>query len=81
MAAYKASEYPVTPRMAKGDAMKSYLLSNSVVMSLPYEIDRNTYVGSNSLMYLFEEHIYIETGLGNPAKFVKELELVQSGLF
>lgn len=53
--AYKAGEYTVTPRMTKGDAMKTYLLSDLDVMSLPYEIGRNPYFGSNSPMYLFEE--------------------------
>ncbi|KAG0292452.1 hypothetical protein BGZ96_004132 [Linnemannia gamsii] len=55
VAPYKAGDYTVTPRMTKGDAMKTYLLSNSDVMSLPYEIGRNPYFGSNSPMYLFEE--------------------------
>ncbi|KAF9325739.1 hypothetical protein BGZ91_002260 [Linnemannia elongata] len=55
VAAYKAGEYTVTPRMTKGDAMKTYLLSDLDVMSLPYEIGRNPYFGSNSPMYLFEE--------------------------
>ncbi|KAF9540102.1 hypothetical protein EC957_004655 [Mortierella hygrophila] len=52
---YKAGEYTVTPRMTKGDAMKTYLLSDSDVMSLPYEIGRNPYFGPNSSMYLIEE--------------------------
>ncbi|KAG0320240.1 hypothetical protein BGZ97_000391 [Linnemannia gamsii] len=55
IATYKSGEYTVTPRMTKGDAMKTYLLSDSDVMSLPYEIGRNPYFGSNSPMYLFEE--------------------------
>jgi hypothetical protein len=55
VAPYKAGDYTVTPRMTKGDAMKTYLLSASDVMSLPYEIGRNPYFGSNSPMYLFEE--------------------------
>ncbi|KAF9153740.1 hypothetical protein BG015_002713 [Linnemannia schmuckeri] len=55
VAPYKAGDYTVTPRMTKGDAMKTYLLSNSDLMSLPYEIGRNPYFGSNSPMYLFEE--------------------------
>ncbi|KAK3843519.1 MAG: hypothetical protein J3R72DRAFT_420100 [Linnemannia gamsii] len=55
VAPYKTGEYTVTPRMTKGDAMKTYLLSNSDVMSLPYEIGRNPYFGNNSPMYLFEE--------------------------
>ncbi|KAG0264874.1 hypothetical protein BGZ95_003510 [Linnemannia exigua] len=52
---YKTGDYTVTPRMTKGDAMKTYLLTDSDVMSLPYEIGRNPYFGSNSPMYLFEE--------------------------
>ena len=55
VAPYKAGEYTVTPRMTKGDAMKTYLLSNSDIMSLPYEIGCNPYFRSNSPMYLFEE--------------------------
>ncbi|KAG9072404.1 hypothetical protein KI688_000174 [Linnemannia hyalina] len=55
VATYKAGEYTVTPRMTKGDAMKTYLLSDSDVMSLPYEIGRNPYFGFNSPMYLIEE--------------------------
>ncbi|KAF9142909.1 hypothetical protein BG015_000599 [Linnemannia schmuckeri] len=55
VATCKAGEYTVTPRMTKGDAMKTYLLSDSDIMSLPYEIGRNPYFGSNSPMYLFEE--------------------------
>ncbi|KAG0370086.1 hypothetical protein BGX24_002148 [Mortierella sp. AD032] len=52
---YKTGEYTVTPRMTKGDAKKAYLLTDSDIMSLPYEMGRNPYFGSKSLMYLFEE--------------------------
>ncbi|KAF9904302.1 Vacuolar protein sorting-associated protein 8 [Linnemannia zychae] len=55
VAPYKAGRYTVTPRMTKGDAKKTYLLSDSDVMSLPYEIGRNPYFGNHSPMYLFEE--------------------------
>ncbi|KAH7056537.1 hypothetical protein BKA57DRAFT_500877 [Linnemannia elongata] len=55
VAPYKTGEYTVTPRMTKGEAMKAYLLNGTDVMSLPYEIGRNPYFGSNSPMYLFEE--------------------------
>ncbi|KAF8932280.1 hypothetical protein BGZ47_011464 [Haplosporangium gracile] len=55
VAAHKASEYTVRPRMTEDDTMKIYLLSDSNVMSLPYKIGRNLYFGSNSPMYLFEE--------------------------
>ncbi|KAK3838672.1 MAG: hypothetical protein JOS17DRAFT_813296 [Linnemannia elongata] len=55
VATYKTGEYTVTPRMTKGEAMKTYLLSDSDIMSLHYELGRNPYFGSNSLMYLFEE--------------------------
>ncbi|KAF9122403.1 hypothetical protein BGX30_002023 [Mortierella sp. GBA39] len=55
VATYKAGEYTVTPWMTKGDAIKTYLVSDWDVMSLPYEIGRNPYFGSNSPMYLIEE--------------------------
>ncbi|KAF9105661.1 hypothetical protein BGX29_011763 [Mortierella sp. GBA35] len=55
VAPYKAGEYTVTPRMTKGDAKAAYLLSDQDIMSLPYEIGRNPYFGSNSPMYLFEQ--------------------------
>ncbi|KAF9571407.1 hypothetical protein EC968_000622 [Mortierella alpina] len=52
---YQDGEYTVTPRMTKGEAMKTYLLTNSDILSLPYEMGRNPYFRHNSPMYLFEE--------------------------
>ncbi|KAI1321463.1 hypothetical protein EDD11_005154 [Mortierella claussenii] len=57
---YKQGEYTVIPRVTKGEAKKTYLLTDRDVMSLPYEIGRNPYFGRNSPMYLFEEqHVLI----------------------
>ncbi|KAG9321950.1 hypothetical protein KVV02_006922 [Mortierella alpina] len=55
VAPYQDGEYTITPRMTKGEAMKTYLLTNSDIMSLPYEMGRNPYFRHNSPMYLFEE--------------------------
>ncbi|KAF9279548.1 hypothetical protein BGZ68_007857 [Mortierella alpina] len=58
VAPYQDGAYTVTPRMTKGEAMK-YLLTNSDIMSLPYEMGRNPYFRHNSPMYLFEEQFVL----------------------
>lgn len=59
VAPYQDGAYTVTPRMTKGEAMKTYLLTNSDIMSLPYEMGRNPYFRHNSPMYLFEEQFVL----------------------
>ncbi|KAG0047742.1 hypothetical protein BGZ83_007260 [Gryganskiella cystojenkinii] len=55
IAPYECGEFKITPRMTKGEAMKTYLLTDSDIMSLPYEMGRNPYFSGRSPMYLFEE--------------------------
>ncbi|KAG0255388.1 hypothetical protein BG011_005160 [Mortierella polycephala] len=48
-------EYRVVPRMSRSEAKDEYLLTDTDIMSLPYEKARNPYFRTNLPLYLFEE--------------------------